>query len=737
MQITKNQSKLIQSDKLLRILILEDLPTDAELCEREINKTLGSCEFKRVETREEFISGLKKFKPDLIISDFKLPNFDGLSALKVSCELAPDTPFIVVTGSMNEDTAVTCMKAGAWDYVIKEHIKRLGVAVQGALEQKKMRQERIQARNALIESEERHRTLFETMEQGVVYQDADGKIIAANPAAERILGLSLSQMQGRTSMDPRWRAIKENGVEFPGEEHPASVALRTGKPVKDVMMGVYNPIAEEYVWMYVHAIPQFRKGESKPYRVYTTFGDVTERVKANQALRKSENRYRSLFENMLNGYAYCKMIYKNGKPYDYIYLDVNRAFETQTGWKNVVGKKISEVVPNIRTSGKEGLEIYGRVALTRIPESFETYLSSIDMWFSISVYSPEKGYIVQIFDVITERKNNEQLLIEEATRRRILMEQSTDGIVVLDDKGGVYEANKRFAEMLGYSPEEVKQLHVWDWESQFPREQTMQMVTTVNAEGDHFETVHRRKDGTTYDVEISTNGAVIAGQKLIFCVCRDITERKRAERELKNSFAALQQSLEETVNVLASATEVKDPYTAGHQQRVRQLAVAIATEMSLPLKTIAAIRVAGVLHDVGKLSIPSEILSKPGKLNDFEYNLVKTHAQTGYDILKNVNFPWPVANIILQHHERLDGSGYPAGLTEADILIEARIIAVADVVEAMSSHRPYRPMLGTDKAMEEIQQNSGKLYDADVVNACVRLFREKKFNFEEAAVFQK
>jgi PAS domain S-box-containing protein/putative nucleotidyltransferase with HDIG domain len=737
MQITKNQSKLIQSDKLLRILILEDLPTDAELCEREINKTLGSCEFKRVETREEFISGLKKFKPDLIISDFKLPNFDGLSALKVSCELAPDTPFIVVTGSMNEDTAVTCMKAGAWDYVIKEHIKRLGVAVQGALEQKKMRQERIQARNALIESEERHRTLFETMEQGVVYQDADGKIIAANPAAERILGLSLSQMQGRTSMDPRWRAIKENGVEFLGEEHPASVALRTGKPVKDVMMGVYNPIAEEYVWMYVHAIPQFRKGESKPYRVYTTFGDVTERVKANQALRKSENRYRSLFENMLNGYAYCKMIYKNGKPYDYIYLDVNRAFETQTGWKNVVGKKISEVVPNIRTSGKEGLEIYGRVALTRIPESFETYLSSIDMWFSISVYSPEKGYIVQIFDVITERKNNEQLLIEEATRRRILMEQSTDGIVVLDDKGGVYEANKRFAEMLGYSPEEVKQLHVWDWESQFPREQTMQMVTTVNAEGDHFETVHRRKDGTTYDVEISTNGAVIAGQKLIFCVCRDITERKRAERELKNSFAALQQSLEETVNVLASATEVKDPYTAGHQQRVRQLAVAIATEMSLPLKTIAAIRVAGVLHDVGKLSIPSEILSKPGKLNDFEYNLVKTHAQTGYDILKNVNFPWPVANIILQHHERLDGSGYPAGLTEADILIEARIIAVADVVEAMSSHRPYRPMLGTDKAMEEIQQNSGKLYDADVVNACVRLFREKKFNFEEAAVFQK
>jgi putative nucleotidyltransferase with HDIG domain len=193
----------------------------------------------------------------------------------------------------------------------------------------------------------------------------------------------------------------------------------------------------------------------------------------------------------------------------------------------------------------------------------------------------------------------------------------------------------------------------------------------------------------------------------------------------------LQQSLEDTVRALASAAEVKDPYTAGHQHRVTQLAVAIAKEMNLPDKKIDAIRVAGILHDVGKLSIPAEILSKPGKLNDVEYNLVKTHPQTGYDILKNVKFLWPIADIVLQHHERLNGSGYPNGLSAKDILLEAKILAVADVVEAMSSHRPYRPALGEGAALEEISKNKDTLYEGEVVEACYRLFYDKNFKFEE------
>jgi len=202
------------------------------------------------------------------------------------------------------------------------------------------------------------------------------------------------------------------------------------------------------------------------------------------------------------------------------------------------------------------------------------------------------------------------------------------------------------------------------------------------------------------------------------------------EEERKRVKQKLQKTLEETIYALASAIEMRDPYTAGHQKQVTKLACAIAKEMGLSKEQIEGIRMAGLIHDIGKISIPSEILTKPGKLNDLEYSLIKTHPQAGYNILKGIEFPWPVAQIVLQHHERMDGSGYPQGLCGKDVLLEARILAVADVVEAMSSHRPYRPAYGIDKALEEISKNKGILYDPEVVNACLRLFNQKGFKFD-------
>jgi PAS domain S-box-containing protein/putative nucleotidyltransferase with HDIG domain len=210
----------------------------------------------------------------------------------------------------------------------------------------------------------------------------------------------------------------------------------------------------------------------------------------------------------------------------------------------------------------------------------------------------------------------------------------------------------------------------------------------------------------------------------------DITHRKLVEKERKQRLEKLHKTFEETVNVLASTIEIRDPYTAGHQRRVTQLACAMAKEMKLSDHQMEAIRIAGLLHDIGKISVPAEILSKPSRLSEQEMDLIRAHPQVSFDILKDIEFPWPVAQIVLQHHERIDGSGYPRGLSGEDILLEARILAIADVVEAMASHRPYRPALGIEKALDEISKNKNILYDPEGVDSCVTLFTTKRFKFD-------
>ncbi len=206
--------------------------------------------------------------------------------------------------------------------------------------------------------------------------------------------------------------------------------------------------------------------------------------------------------------------------------------------------------------------------------------------------------------------------------------------------------------------------------------------------------------------------------------------RLQIEEELKLSYQKLQKAMKSTIQAIALILEKRDPYTAGHQKRMTKLACAIAEEISLPKDKIEGLYIAGIIHDIGKINIPTEILSKPGRLSEIELSLIQTHPQVGSDILKEMELPWEVSAIVLQHHERMDGSGYPSGLSGEAILLEARILAVADVVEAMASHRPYRPALGLDKALEEITQNKGKLYDPEVVDVCLKLFKEKGFKFE-------
>ncbi|MEA3313201.1 MAG: GAF domain-containing protein [Caldisericota bacterium] len=229
------------------------------------------------------------------------------------------------------------------------------------------------------------------------------------------------------------------------------------------------------------------------------------------------------------------------------------------------------------------------------------------------------------------------------------------------------------------------------------------------------------------------NAAAIAIEKarLLEDAHKEVKQRRKAEEKLIWSYEELQKTLIDMVNASVKIVEARDPYTAIHEKRVAQLTEAIAKEIKFTKYKSDLMRVVSLVHDIGKIIIPSEILTKPSKLTKIEFKIIKMHPQVGYGILKDITFPISVAKIVLQHHERMDGSGYPNGLKGNEIMLEARILAVADVVEAMSSHRPYRPALGIDKALEEIEKNKGILYDSKVVNVCIKLFKEKGFKFKE------
>jgi len=314
---------------------------------------------------------------------------------------------------------------------------------------------------------------------------------------------------------------------------------------------------------------------------------------------------------------------------------------------------------------------------------------------------------------------------------RGLVEQSIAGIYIIQDGKFAY-VNRRFAEILGY--EAADELVGSDPISLVAEKDRATVLEYMRKrlEGEAHSVSYSytaiRKDGSEIDVGVHGSRATHVGRPAVIGLMQDISEKKRAEEEIQRYVAQLEKAFMSTVGVATTLSEMRDPYTAGHERRVAEIAVAIGKEFEFDDRRLEGLRVAGYLHDVGKMTIPSEILSKPGRLSAIEFQLIQGHARASYDVLKDVEFPWPVAQVALQHHERMDGSGYPQGLKGEDIIIEARIMAVADVVEAMSSHRPYRPGLGIEKALAEIERGRNTVYDTQAADACLRLFREKGYS---------
>ena len=336
---------------------------------------------------------------------------------------------------------------------------------------------------------------------------------------------------------------------------------------------------------------------------------------------------------------------------------------------------------------------------------------------------------------ITERQQSSQNLFDSEERYRGLFESAKDGILILDGESGhITQANPFISEMLGMDMNDMLGKSLWEVGLFTDRNQVEPILKELKEIGYvRRDDLHLpSKNGNPHEVVFISN-RYRAGQNLVIqCNIRDITDRKTAERLAIKYQSETMQSLHQIVAALVALNEARDPYTAGHELRVSELAFAIAIELNLSAHLCEGIRITGLVHDIGKFTIPAEILTKPNRISPQELALLQTHAQAGYEALRQIKFPWPVAEAVWQHHERLNGTGYPRGLKGDQISLEGRILAVADTVEAMASNRPYRVSPGLEAGLAAVEAGMGSLFDASVVTACLRLFREKNYGLPPA-----
>ena len=594
--------------------------------------------------------------------------------------------------------------------------------------------ERKRLEEAFAKSEERYRTIFEQMLESYYEVDLAGNYTIVNESAGHSLGYSSEELIGQNYRLTVYNDdIKSIFAAF-------NAVYRTGKPNKGFPHRIRRKDGSIFFSEVSIDLIRNAQGEINGFKCVSR--DITERKLAEEALGESEEQFRTSMENAPDG------VYMNDLEGNFLYG--NRRCEEIIGYKReeLIGKNFMEL--NIFTEDSlaraKQLLRANRKGKSTGPDEMDLIRKDghrVPVEINSSVVQRKDMTVVLAFARdITERKQADEAILRSKLLLQSVIDSTPDWMYVKDVQHRFLLVNRSFAAAQNLTPQDM----IGRGDSDFFSQEMCRGNPDKGIRGFHADDnqafqgqmVHNRSnivtwaDGSmhiydTYKIPLADQSGKIYGA-LIYS--RDITEQQEAEYEREASFNTLQKTLHDVINTMAKIVEMRDPYTSGHQGRVAELAGAVAREMKLDDTRIEHLMMAASIHDIGKMYVPADILSKPGKLSDIEWAMIKTHVEGSYEILKDLEFSQPIALMASQHHERLDGSGYPNGLKGEETLLEAKILAVADVVEAMSSHRPYRPALGIDKALEEISSNKGVLYDPDIVDTCLKLFKNGQFKFK-------
>ena len=630
-----------------------------------------------------------------------------------------------------------------------------------------------QASAVLRQSEARYRAATESAGDAIVSADAAGNIVGWNPAAASLFGYAAAEALGQSLTLLMPAALQQRHLEGMARLRAGGAPHLIGKAVE--VTGRRKDGGEFPMEL---SLARWQTDEGVFYT--GILRDIAERKRADTLLRRQKDLYDTLSQtnqtivrcsDQHSLFAeICRIAVEHGR-FRFAWIGLLDAARNRVLPRARFGEDAGYIdrVHAVRTADDpEGGQVLATQAVLSGSHAISNdFLSdaALSPWHdearnagiraagafpirrggavigTLNLYAAEPGFFdAEVLSTLDEMSTDISFALDNLDRSaalaaaeeqfRGLVEQAIAGIYIIQD-GRIAYVNQRCAEILGApNADALIGLSPLKLVAKADRAKTveyMQRLLDGVVQSLTFEFATLRPDGTVVDIGLHGARATHRGRQANIGLLQDISEKKRAEEQIARYVKQLEGAFMRTVEVATTLSEMRDPYTAGHEKRVAAIAVAIGAELGYDARSQEGLRVAGYLHDVGKITIPAEILSKPGSLSPIEYEMIKGHSRASYEVLKEVEFPWPVAEIDLQHHERMDGSGYPRGLKGDAILPEARIMAVADVVEAMSSHRPYRASLGIEAALEEIVRGRATAYDAVVADACLRLFREKGY----------